>query len=37
MILLKAIILYHNPLKFSSIEYQGIFAPFFKQKECITL
>nr|DAQ57182.1 MAG TPA: hypothetical protein [Caudoviricetes sp.] len=29
MILLKAIILYHTPLNFSSFEYQGIFAPFF--------
>jgi hypothetical protein len=37
MVLIRAIILYHNPLKFSSIEYQGIFAPFLKQKECITL
>nr|DAP54843.1 MAG TPA: Transthyretin-like protein pucM SANDWITCH, INHIBITOR COMPLEX, HIU [Caudoviricetes sp.] len=31
----NATILYHIPLKFSSFEYQGIFAPFFKQKECI--
>lgn len=32
VILLKAIILYHTPLNFSSFEYQGIFAPFFQTK-----